>query len=315
MSDRSLSREQVDRLLQMIDRGEVDLNEGPARAFPPRQVDLGPVRGVLERWLEDLTRQLESWLILHVSNLATCSVGGLVPRTSRVQAPPAGISVIGSGDQEPILAVWDRDVIDVVIGGMLGFDFSTSTPAGPDEPRPLTEIDLRMLGRAANGLADALSLAWPRRDGRVFEVTQVTGDRGAIALQESNGPTMVASVVVRIRGEVVGSVEFAVPGWSARELRALAGPETEHVQGAPEMRAAVSELDLDLEVGVSVGRFTLRQILALNSGEELVLPSPPTALLRAGDVTVAEGVPGVVDGRWAVVVTPTEGEEDDGERT
>ena len=316
MSDRSLSREQVDHLLDLIDQGEVTLDEGPARAYPPRQVDLGPVRGVLERWLEDLSRQLENWLILHVSNLATCVAAGIVPRTHQVQAPPNGLSVIGSGDDEPLLAVWDRDVVDVVIGGMLGFDFSTSIPRGPEDPRALTEIDLRMLGRATGGLAAALTAAWPRRDGREFEVLQVTGDRGAVALPAASGPSMVASVMVRIRSEVVGGVEFPVPGWCARELRALAGAEVETVQGAPEMREAVRELDVDLEVGIGVGRFILRQILALSSGEELVLPSPPLARVRAGDVIVAEGVPGVVDGHWAVVVTPAEGrgesEEDDG---
>ena len=309
MTERSLSREQVDRLLDAIDRGEISLDEGPARPYPPRQVDLGPVRGVVERWVDDAARLLENWLILQVSNSMTCSSAGLMPRGT-IKAPPAALSLVRCDDEEPLVCMWDRDLADAMIAGMLGYTFPGDGYESSDSKRSFTEIDLRMLGRAATGLAQALTNSWPRGDGRVFEVAQVAGDAGALGESPNKGPAMAGHVVVRVGDEAVGGVEFALPGWIGRELRSVA-EETDTVdEGAPEMREVISSLDMDVEVLVPVGQFTLRQLLDLREGEQFELPSPLTAVLRAGGVACQHGVPGIIDGRWAVSVgSLAEGEE------
>jgi len=309
MAERSLSREQVDRLLDAIDRGEIQLDEGPARPYPPRQVDLGPVRGVVERWVDDAARLMENWLILQVSNSMTCSSAGLVPRGT-VKAPPAALSLIRCEDEEPFLCVWDRDLADAMIAGMLGYTFPGDGYQSSDADRPFTEIDLRMLGRAASGLAQALTGSWPRHDGRVFTVEQVAGDSGALGESANKAPAMAGHVVVRVGDAVVGGVEFALPGWIGRELRTVAEERDPADEGAPEMREVISSLDMDVEILVPVGQFTLRQLLDLDEGEQLDLPSPLSALLVAGGVACKKGVPGIIDGRWAVSIgSVAEGEE------
>jgi len=312
MPERSLSREQVERLLDAIDKGEIRLDEGPAKPYPPRQVDLGPVRGVVERWVDDTARLLENWLILQVSNTMTCSSAGLVPRGT-VKSPPAALSLVRCEDEEPLLCVWDRDLADAMIAGMLGYTFPGDGYQAASPDRPFTEIDLRMLGRAAGGLAQALTGSWPRRDGRQFEVAQVAGDAGALDEPANKAPAMAGHVVVRVGDAAVGGVEFALPGWIGRELRTVAEEQKAVDEGAPEMREVISSLDMDVEVLVPVGQFTLRQLLDLTEGEQLDLSSPLSAVLVAGGVVCQEGTPGIIDGRWAVSIGPG-GEEHADER-
>lgn len=313
MAERSLTRDQVDRLLQAIDSGEISLDEGPARPYPPRHVDLGPVRGVVERWVEDAARLLENWLILHVSNKMTCHFSGLVPRGGAVEAPPAALALIRCGDDDPILSVWDRDLVDGLVAGMLGYSFAVARPE-TDARRNLTEIDLRMLRRAVSGFTLALTNSWPRVDGRTFEAVEVGTDQASMTDAASSMPAMAGNVQIRVAGEVVGGIEFALPGWVGRELRSLADERETGDEGSPEMREVVGSLEVDVDVSVPVGQYTLRQILEMEVGEELVLPTPMRAILEASGLAFLEGVPGLVEGRWAVAVeTRPEGEKNGGE--
>ncbi len=314
MTERSLSREQVDRLLELIDKGEISLDEGPARPYPLRQVDLGPVRGAVERWLEETARSLENWLIVNVSNKMNCSSGGFVPRAGPIQAPPAALVLIRAGDQDAMLSVWDREIVEALIGGLLGYKFSGGLPKA-NTSRQLSEIDLRMLKRGAQGLAEGLTLAWPRAGGTKFEVQAVSSDLGSLDRSSGAAPAMAANIIVRLGETILGRVEFSLPGWIGRELRSAAEGSPLPTDGAPEMREVVSSLEVDVEIRVPMGEFTLKQILALEQGEELTLPSPTRALVQTEGVTVVEGVPGIVDGQWAVAVgPPAEGEDHGDER-
>ena len=126
---------------------------------------------------------------------------------------------------------------------------------------------------------------------------------------------MAANIIVRLGETILGRVEFSLPGWIGRELRSAAEGSPLPTDGAPEMREVVSSLEVDVEIRVPMGEFTLKQILALEQGEELTLPSPTRALVQTEGVTVVEGVPGIVDGQWAVAVgPPAEGEDHGDER-
>jgi hypothetical protein len=311
MTERSLSREQVDRLLELIDKGEISLDEGPARPYPLRQVDLGPVRGAVERWLEETARAMENWLILNVSNKMTCTSGGFVPRAGPIKAPPAALALIGAGEQDALVSVWERDVVEALLGGMLGYKFTAALPK-VNESRQLTEIDLRMLQRGAQGLAQGLTQAWPRGDQK-FTVEGVSSDLGGLDQGSGAAPAMAANIIVRLGESILGRIEFSLPGWIGRDLRAVGEAATPLTGGSPEMRDVVSGLELDVEIRVPVGEFTLKQILALEKGDELVLPSPARALVQTEGVTCLEGVPGIVDGQWAIAVGPTEEGEDHGD--
>ena len=126
---------------------------------------------------------------------------------------------------------------------------------------------------------------------------------------------MAANILVRLGETILGRIEFSLPGWIGRELRAVNEASPVPTDGSPEMRDVVTGLEVDVEIRVPVGEFTLKQILALEEGVELLLPSPARAVIQTEGVTVLEGVPGIVDGQWAVAVgPPAEGEDHGDER-
>ncbi len=312
MSEPSLSREQVDRLLELVDQGELDLDEGPAQFYPPRQVDLGAVQGDVERWLEDAARRLENWLIIHVSDILRCSSAGLVPRAGQLGSPPAGLALLGcSGGQDPLLSVWDRELVEPLVSGMLG-GVIAAADGSTVQGRALTEIDLRMMGRTAVGLGRALTRAWPRETARVFEVVALAGDPSALPGGSTPPPSMAARFHIGTVDASLGGIEFRMPGWIARDLRSENKAPERRRQGSPEMREALGTLEVDVDVVVPAGTFTLHQILGLAEGDELSLPAPPRAVLQAGDMPYAVGVPGSIEGRWAVAIAPPAEGDDDG---
>ena len=278
MPEPSLNREQVDRLLELVADGALDLEEGPAQLYPPRQVDLGAVQGDVERWLEDAARRLENWMVIHVADTLRCSSAGLVPRAGQLGSPPAGLALLGcSGGQDPLLSVWDRALVDALVSGMLGGAVSASGAA--DSNRTLTEIDLRMMRRAAEGLARALSRAWPRETERVFEVQALAADPSALPGGSAPPPSMAARFRIGLVDQPLGGIEFRMPGWIARDLRVENKGPGQQRRGNPEMREALGSLEVDVEVAVKAGTFTLNQILALEAGDELALPAPPRAVV------------------------------------
>ena len=310
MTEPSLNREQVDRLLELVADGELDLQEGPAQLYPPRQVDLGAVQGDVERWLEDAARRMESWLIIHVSDTLRCRSKGLVPRAGQLGSPPAGLALLGcAGGQDPLLSVWDRGLSDAMVSAMLG---GPVKPAVGASERSLTEIDLRMLRRAAEGLARALSRAWPRQTEREFNVQAMASEPTALPGGSAPPPSMAARFNIGQADASLGGIEFRMPGWIARDLRNEVRPAQGQRRGSPEMRDALGSLEVDVDVMVAAGTFTLAQILALEIGDEFALPAPPTAVLQAGDTPYMVGIPGSIEGRWAVAISPTVEGEDDG---
>ncbi len=310
MSEPSLNREQVDRLLALVADGELDLDEGPAQLYPPRQVDLGAVQGDVERWLEDAARRMESWLIIHVSDTLRCQSAGLVPRAGQLGSPPAGLALLGcNGGQDPLLSVWDRGLVDAMVSSMLGGPVKAS--AGASE-RPLTEIDLRMMRRAAEGLARALSRAWPRETEREFDVQAMASEPTALPGGSAPPPSMAARFTIGMVDGALGGIEFRMPGWIARDLRTEVRAPQARRQGSPEMRDALGSLEVDVDVMVPAGTYTLAQILELKAGDEFALPAPPVAVLQAGDTPYMVGIPGSIEGRWAVAIAPPAEGEDDG---
>lgn len=312
MSEPSLNREQVDRLLELVADGALDLEEGPAQLYPPRQVDLGAVQGDVERWLEDAARRLENWMVIHVADTLRCASAGLVPRAGQLGSPPAGLALLGcSGGQDPLLSVWDRGLVDALVSGMLGGVVSANGAAEAAE-RTLTEIDLRMMRRAAAGLARALSRAWPRETERVFGVEALAADPSALPGGSAPPPSMAARFRIGLVDQPLGGIEFRMPGWIARDLRTETKSPTQQRRGNPEMREALGSLEVDVDVEIHAGTFTLKQILALKAGDEMALPAPPRAVLQAGDTPYAIGIPGSIEGRWAVAIAPPAEGDDDG---
>ena len=305
MNERSLTREQVDRLLELIAKGELSLDEGPARPYPPHEVELGPVQGVVERWIEEMARQLENWLIMNVNNGLSCTSGGLLARTGPIQAPPAALVLIAGGDQEALLTVWERPLVEAIIAGMLGYSFEAANPT-VNLHRQLTEIDLRMLQRAAQGLSRAMTAGWPRGDGQDFQVGEVSSDLGSLRGRFSESPSMACTLMVRMGENILGMIEFALPGWVGKELRSDDVVRSAESETTAEMRETIGGLEVELEVCVPVGEFTLRQILAFEVGDEIDLPAPPRARMEASGVACVEGEPGIIEGRWAVAVGPFE---------
>jgi len=309
MTERSLTREQVDRLLELIADGQLSLEEGPARPYPPREVELGPVQGVVERWIEEMARHMENWLIVNVCNDLSCSSGGLVARAGTIKSPPAALVLIGGGDQEALLTVWERPLVEAIIAGLLGYSFEAANPT-VNHLRQLTEIDLRMLQRAAQGLSHAMAVGWPRGVDQVFQVLEVANDPGSLGNRSTENPSVACNLWVDMGPTRLGVIEFALPGWVGKELRSDDVTRGTMNETSSEMRETVGGLEVEFEVQVPVGEFTLRQILAMEKGDEIDLPTPLNARMEANGVACLEGEPGIIEGRWAVAVGPfVEGEE------
>lgn len=250
---------------------------------------------------------LENWLIVHVSDQFRCSLHGLVPRSGFSGSEGAGLALIGTGDdREPFLSVWDMQLVDSLISGMLGFDFTAQVPISGDEERKFTAIDLRLVFRAATGLAEALTYGWPRQNDTQFSVIDVSSDAASLTGENSARPSMAARFEVYLGPDVLGGIEFRMPGWVAKLLRSTTEERDPVADGSPEMKDALSWLNVELEAFVPVGEFTLDEILSLQVGDELLLPSNPTAVLRTGDVDTLHGVPGIVEGQWAISVNSRE---------
>ncbi len=307
MAEPSLSRDQVENLLEALAEGQIDLDGGQTESYPPQQLDLGPIQGELEWWLQETARMLENWLIVHVSDQFRCTLRGMVPRSGFTGNETAGLALIGTeDDREPFLSVWDMPLVDALISGMLGFDFTAQVPIAGDEERKLTEIDLRLVRRAANGLSDALTYGWPRNHDTSFTVLAASSDVASLPGDHSARPSMAARFEVFLGPDVLGGIEFRMPGWVAKLLRSHTEQGDPVADGSQEMKDSLSWLNVDLEAFVSVGEFTLDEILSLQVGDELMLPTNPTATLRAGDVDTVHGIPGIIEEHWAISVKSVE---------
>ncbi len=308
MAATTLTQEQIAQISAAMARGEIDLDDGPAQSYPPRQPDLGAVVGDLERWLVHAARDLERWLIVHVDDHFRCSCAGLVPRSSDAVASSAGFTLIGTtGDEDPLTVTWDRPLVDGIVEGMLGYDFTSPVEFAPDPSRPLTSIDLRLLTRVAGGLAEALGAAWPLDDGRAFTVQAVAADQGTLASQTAAGPSMGARFDVSVLSRDLGAIEFSLPGWLPRVLRTRGNGHALVHARHDEMREALSSLSLDLDGEIVVGTVNLEDVLAMKAGDVLTLDQPARAVLTSGGIVCFEGAPGTMDGKWAIALSPEGG--------
>jgi len=310
MGEPYLTPDQVRQLVALVRDGEVPLDDMPAMRYPPRELDLGSAEGEVERWLEETAGTLENWAIVHLSDRMQCRSAGLVPRSGLAGVPPGGCAALTpDSGAEDLCVVFERRVIDVIIEATLGQVIALDEEPEAGGFRPLTEIDLRLLGRVARGLAESLERSWPQAHGRRFEVSVVTGDAAALPGGRMTAPSMAARIDLLFDDDLVGGIEFRMPAWIPRELRAPIAQRTEHQFGSDLALQMVESIEIEVEASLPLGPTTLQTLRALKPGMELAV-RVPVARIEAEGIPVMQGSIGMVEEAWAVSVEVPDGGED-----
>ncbi len=227
----------------------------------------------------------------------------LVPKDSlcaTLEAEPIGTRLL-LGVELPLL----RASLDKLLG---------AATRSRSVERKLTDIDLRLLGRVFDALAESLSQTWEGMAGVRFSVSQIEPKMEARQLASFTEPTLAIVIEARLDG-VSTTIGLLLPHLAVAPVSASYSKRIEDASLGGEASALALRTGLgavDVTVRAEVGGLELRleDALALRAGDVIPLgvPADGEVSVFADEVVVHRARPGRSGVRRAVQVTRPVGE-------
>jgi len=277
----SLSQSEIDALLSGLDTG------------PPAQSRVAGAGGIrlagsdhVEQIAEDLCRQLKP--LLEQSLRGRCEVGlSRVTATTCTEAlsqlDSRCVAVIESRQGSHSLLAMDAGAVFPMIDCLLGGGAGSVETAIPH--RPLTDIELKLVGRCAAAAATSLQSAWARQQPAEFQVAHIEGRIPAAQLIAPRESVFTVELETAING-VAGQLVFVIPERLTQslcredvqaELKAVeARPDLKQVQVQLASITVSAETIASLKVGdlIPLGEVDLQSSQVLIEGEPVFFGSP-----------------------------------------
>lgn len=277
----SLSQSEIDALLSGLDTGP----SAESRVAGASGTRL-PGGDQVEQIAEDLCRELTS--LLEQSLRGRCEV-----RLSQVTATTCAealsqldsrcVAVIESRQGSHSLLAMDAGAVFPMIDCLLGGGAGSVESAIPH--RPLTDIELKLVGRCAAAAANSLQAAWSRHQPAEFQVAHIEGRLPAAQLIAPRERVFTLELETAING-VAGQLVFVIPERLTQSLRredaqtesnvVKARPDLKQVQVQLASMTVSAEAITSLKVGdvISLGETDLQSSQVLIDGEPVFIGSP-----------------------------------------
>lgn len=286
----SLSQSEIDALLSGLETGPPA--ESPVAGASDARL---PGSDQVEQIAEDLCRELTS--LLKQSLRGRCEV-----RLSQVTATTCTealsqldsrcVAVIQSRQGSHSLLAMDAGAVFPMIDCLLGGGAGSVETAIPY--RPLTDIELKLVGRCAAAAATSLQSAWSRHQPVEFQVAHIEGRLPAAQLIAPRESVFTLKLETAI-SEVAGRLVFIIPERLTQNLRREdAQPESTTIEARPDLK----------QVQVQLGTLTVsaETIATLKAGDVIPLGEADlqTAQVLINGEPAFMGSPGLNSGRKAV---------------
>ena len=286
----SLSQSELDALLCGLDTG------------PPAEPHVAGASGArlagsdqVEQIAEDLCRELTS--LFEQSLRGRCEVRlARVTATTCVEAltqlDSRCVAVIESRQGSHSLLAMDAGAVFPMIDCLLGGGAGSVETAIPH--RPLTDIELKVVGRCADAAATSLQSAWSRHQTAEFQVAHIEGRLPAAQLIAPREPVFTVEIETAING-VAGQLVFVFPERLTRNLR--------REDAQTELKTVETRSDLK-QIQVQLASITISAdtIASLKVGDVIPLGEADlkTSQVLIDGEPVFFGSPGLNSGRKAV---------------
>jgi flagellar motor switch protein FliM len=215
------------------------------------------------------------------------------------------------------LLVIEPEVVERIIEGLMG---GGGDGRGRRVQRSLSELDLRVAGRVLEGYLEDLAAAWNPAEPLPIHFAGADAS-GAVARAWLDATEVVAALVEMTAGKrTLGMVGVVMPrsamehlarpgaGEGGGDAAARAGQTAAGARSGP-MRELLPDFAVQADVVVGRRRITVRELLALQAGDVLVLDGKGDAELRLQGVPKLRGMPGRSSGRKAICIQGPLGRE------
>jgi flagellar motor switch protein FliM len=316
MSDQILSQEEIDALLNSVDKGEVDLEVDKKEDFEAESYDLTS-QGIKLRdqfyALEEVYDKFADLLHKLLSSSLRKSVEVNFVSTEMVKfrefiegfSNPTNLNIF---NMEPLIGLSLLAIEPELVFSLIDCMFG-----GNGKPiarvREFTLIEQRMIRKFAVEVLDSLEKAM---DGVYSVKISLRKTENKPEFVHMVGPNdLVIAVIFSIKGyEFSGDIHLCIPYLMLEPIRDKlssryrSDKDIERVFGA-QIQNLLKNTNIALVAELGRTSYTIRDILNLRAGDILKLKTGPQDLITINveDIPKYRGVPGVVKGNRAVQVT------------
>lgn len=314
VEDEFMSQDEVDALLTGVD--EADAPATPQTETDLQRYDFAAQSHLISERLPALERIQEQFLrvfreAMHGLMRRNVELSISPPRVVRYSEFCNGLGASSSlhrvqfaplaGDG---LVAIDAGLANVLVDHLFGSDgrFHKTT-----DPRPMTQAERRIAARLLAHYLDAWQQAWqPVLDIKVQRLRDET-DIVQANLANPDDLMLTSTLLIKL-GTLGGDIQLAFPYTTFEPIRPLLRAELKAPTLTPDLgwtrqlsqQVQAAEIELCADLGHS--QVTLRQILAMQTGDFIPIEVPPTVEARADGTAVLECQFGLSNNQYALRV-------------
>jgi flagellar motor switch protein FliM len=274
---------------QRINRTQLPMLQTIARSFAPRAA--GTLTGLIGR---DAAVEFTSIESMRVADLqASLPTPGIVAAV-RLK-PLAGLAFISV---QPSLLI---ALLDAFFGG-------SGRPAA-DAQAAVSAAAQRFLTLLLKSFAPDFTAAWTVVSPLELELAKLETNPRLVQLGSAQDSVIVVRFTCEL-GARSGTIDWMLPDAQLTPIReALASdggkaPARKQEAWAPELSAALNEVEVEIRAVLGQARISLRELVSLAPGDIIPIEAPQDVTLLVGDVPLRHGRFGVSQGRNALKIIP-----------
>lgn len=197
----------------------------------------------------------------------------------------------------------EPELVDRLVEALMGGAKNPDAGGGRRGRRPVSELDMRVLQRMIGSFLDDVGRVW--NPGEPLEISITSADTTGVVARSytESSPVVVSLLEANVGKRMVGMIGLVLPRGA---VDVMADPSSSELRrgksgtGPGPIAALVPDFEVGVEVQLGTKRISVRELLALSTGDVFFLEGKKRAVAHVQGVPKLLGVPGSRNGNKAL---------------